>query len=194
MVLSLAVALLVFVLLACWFGYQLLAQNGRILRRIEALEETVERLSITSPDPSLKKSRLKRDGLEPGTQAPDFRIPRVDGGELTLAEFRGRPVVLVFSDPNCEPCDAVAPRLQERHGGDVAIVMVSRGELDANRAKIAQHGLTFPVGLQRQWEISREYAMFATPIAYQIDETGRIAAPVAVGPKAILSLFTNLHR
>src|SRR5205823_1016578 len=100
--------------------------------------------------------------------APFFRVPRLDGGELSLEEYRGRRVLLVFSDPHCGPCDALAPRLEEaaRAKGDVQIVMVSRGDLEENRRKAAVLGLSFPIGLQRQWEISKHYAMFATPIAY----------------------------
>jgi peroxiredoxin len=68
--------------------------------------------------------------------------------------------------------------------------MISRGEPKENRAKVKQHGLTFPVVLQQQWEISRRYAMFATPIAYLIDEAGVIAKDVAVGEDAILKLLS----
>jgi hypothetical protein len=49
--------------------------------------------------------------------------------------------------------------------------------------------LTFPVVLQPHWEISRRYAMFATPIAYLIGEAGVIAHDVAVGEDAILKLL-----
>ncbi len=31
-----------------------------------------------------------------GAQAPDFTLPRSGGGEVSLASFRGRPVVLAF--------------------------------------------------------------------------------------------------
>ena len=67
--------------------------------------------------------------------------------------------------------------------------MVSKGEPKENRAKVKEHGLTFPIVLQQQWEISRRYAMFATPIAYLIDETGKIEKDVAVGTEPILALL-----
>jgi hypothetical protein len=53
--------------------------------------------------------------------------------------------------------------------------MISKGEPRDNRAKVKEHGLTFQIVLQQQWEISRRYAMFATPIAYLVDESGLIA-------------------
>lgn len=69
--------------------------------------------------------------------------------------------------------------------------MVSRGEVEANRSKVCQHGITFPVVLQRHWEVSRQYAMFATPVAYLIDGAGLIAAEVATGPDAVMNLLAG---
>jgi peroxiredoxin len=142
------------------------------------------------PDPSLARSRLNRNGLKAGAIAPEFRLPRLGGGELTLTELRGRRVLLVFSDPECGPCEELAPRLEELHlrRRDLHVVVVSRREIDANRAKAAKLGLSFPIVLQRQWEISREYGMFATPIGYLIDEQGIIVRDVAVGVEPILAL------
>jgi len=67
--------------------------------------------------------------------------------------------------------------------------VISRGEIEDNRAKVKEHGLTFPVVLQQHWEISRRYAMFATPIAYLIDEAGVLTHEVAIGEEAILKLL-----
>src|SRR5205823_6374490 len=65
-----------------------------------------------------------------------------------------------------------------------------RGAVEANRAKAAQYGLTFPLVLQRQWELSREYALFGTPVAYVVDKEGRTMAEGAVGAEAILALLS----
>src|SRR5207247_1794831 len=129
---------------------------------------------------SLARSRINRDGLKVGTLAPSFRLPRLDGGELVLEELRGKRVLLVFSDPHCGPCAALALELERFHWThpEVELVMISRGEPKENRAKVKKHGLSFPVLLQRQREISRLYAMFATPMAYLIDEAGVIAQNV----------------
>ncbi len=120
----------------------------------------------------LARSRIKRDGLKAGTPAPEFCLPRLDGrGELSLSELRGRQVLLVFSSPDCGPCNTLAPQLEKFHRGhpELELVMISKGEPADNRAKVKEHGLTFPVVLQQQWEISRRYAIFATPIAYLLE-------------------------
>jgi peroxiredoxin len=145
------------------------------------------------PDPSLARSRLNRNGLKAGATAPDFTLPRIDGGELSLADLRGERVLLVFSDPDCVPCDELAPRLQTLHQqrSDLQVLVVSRRDAEATRAKAKKLGLTFPVVMQNQWELSLKYGMFATPIGYLIDEQGVLLSDVAVGVAPILELATR---
>lgn len=146
---------------------------------------------------SLARSKIKRDGLKPGTPAPDFQLSRLDGrGELSLSALRGRRVLIVFSGPHCEPCNELAPRLEKFHRKrpDVEVVMISNGEPDENRAKVKEHGLTFPVALQQSWAISRRYAIFATPAAYLIDQEGVITRDVTAGAEPILNLLTSLTK
>src|SRR5262249_4060501 len=139
----------------------------------------------------LHTSRLRRDGLKAGTPAPAFRLPRLDGGELSLEEFRGRRGLLVFSDPDCGPCTEVAPTLEEFHRGrfGVQVLMISRGGAEATGEKADELGLTFPVVLQRPWKISLLYGIFAVPIAYLIDEQGMLATDVVVGVPPIRALL-----
>jgi len=108
-----------------------------------------------------------------------------------LEEYRGRRLLLVFSDPDCGPCMELAPALEEFHRGDsgVQVLMISRRDVEANRRKVAELGLTFPVVLQRHWEISLLYGMFATPIVYLIDEQGVLATDVVVGAQPIRDLM-----
>lgn len=141
---------------------------------------------------SLDGSKLKRDGLEAGTPAPDFTLPRLDGGKLSLKQYSGQKTLLVFSDPDCSPCQQLAPKLEKLHRrAEVNVLMISRGDAEANRQKVAEHGLTFPVALQRHWEISRAYGIFATPVGYLIDEEGTLATRVAIGADAILNLTST---
>jgi len=194
------------ILISAWLGWQLLRQNGRLLLRIEALEERLNEFEFADGEQgedsskrfsngSLARSKINRDGLKAGTPAPDFRLPRLDGrGELSLSELRGKRVLLVFSSPQCGPCNTLAPELEKFHREhpEMGLVMISKGEAKENRAKVKEHGLTFPIVLQHQWEISRRYAMFATPVAYLIDESGTIQQDAAVGVEPILALMAGM--
>jgi peroxiredoxin len=144
----------------------------------------------------LGESRILRSGLRAGVPAPALTLPRLDGGELSLADYRGRPLLLVLSDPQCGPCTGLAAQLEAAHRAhpDIALVLVMRGSAGENRRKVAELGITFPVAFQSQWEVSRAFGMFETPAAFLIDERGRVAAEVAKGPEPILGLFERaLH-
>lgn len=140
----------------------------------------------------LSTSHIERHGLKPGTPAPAFRLPDLDGRPVALGDYRGRKVLLVLSDPNCGPCEELAPRLVDIHqrhrDNGLAVLMVGRGDPEANRRKAREHGFPFPVVVQRSWEISKQYGIFATPVAYLIDEQGVISRAVAQGVEAIQAL------
>lgn len=140
----------------------------------------------------LSESKLRRDGLPAGSLAPLFSLPGLDGQTVSLESYRGRKVLLVFSDPNCGPCDAVAPelaRIHEAHKGNgLSVVLVGRGGAEENRAKAEKFGFGFPVVLQKRWELSKEYGIFATPVGFLIDEAGVIAQSVGQGAAGIVAL------
>jgi len=141
----------------------------------------------------LSASRINRSGLPRGTPAPLFKLPLLNGGEVALEAYRGRRVMIVFSDPKCKPCHALMPELIAFHQRtpDIDILIISRGNIEAVRAEFEERPAPFPVAVQKSWEISRRYAMFATPIAYLIDESGKIASDIAAGPEPILILLAS---
>ena len=150
-----------------------------------------QRNKLSSERP-LTESHIERNGLKAGTPAPIFRLPDLQGRMVSLEEYRGRRVLLVFSDPQCGPCDALAPHLsrlhQEHENNGLALVLVGRGDEEENRRKAEQFGLRFPVVLQEKWKLSKEYGIFATPVAFLISKEGVIEKDVAVGRDAILAL------
>jgi len=73
----------------------------------------------------------------------------------------------------------------------LALILVGRGNSEENRRKAQQHGFQFPIVVQERWKLSKEYGIFATPVAFLIREDGVIAKDVAVGTDAILALTRN---
>jgi peroxiredoxin len=71
---------------------------------------------------------------------------------------------------------------------DLQVLVISRRDAGASRAKAESLNLSYPIVLQKQWEISLQYGMFATPIGYLIDEQGTVLKHVAVGVEPILAL------
>src|SRR6516164_7561027 len=141
------------------------------LRTLALLRWRLEQLEATTP------GRTGRGGLKPGKKAPDFTLPCVSGGEVSLHDFAGRRVFLVFTMSGCKPCHGIVPelnRLQRR--GDVQVLVVNNGELEATRQWAGEAGACFPVLAQQQFGVSKPYETYATPFAFLIDEKGVIAS------------------
>lgn len=140
----------------------------------------------------LSGSRIERTGLKAGTPAPLFQLPDVNGRAVSLDSYRGRQLLLVFTDPHCGPCDRVSEELarldQEHRNNGLAFMMVARGAAEENRRKTEDFGIEFPVVLQEKWKLSKEYGIFTTPAAFLVGKDGVIEKNVAVGFDAILEL------
>jgi peroxiredoxin len=178
----------------------LLDERGRIAKPVavgarevpELAKEAAGRGRRLATERPLTESRIEREGLKAGVAAPPFELPDLAGRLISLQEQRGRPVLLVFSDPECGPCDALLPDLAHfecRHrDSGLAVLMISRGGAEENRTKAEAAGVEFPVVIQSGWRVSKEYGIFATPVAFLVDPEGVIASDLARGPDEILEL------
>ncbi len=188
-----AVLLLVGLLLGeGWLLLNLLRQNGRLLLRIEALEARQGGADTGNAAPHPVA------GLPVETPAPAFALPTLDGTRVALAALRapGKPVLLVFSDPGCGPCTALLPTLarwQHEHRDMLTVALVTHGTPEANRAKVAEHGLRH-VLLQQDREVAQAYQVQGTPSAVLVQPDGTIGSPVAAGADAIATVVERtLH-
>jgi methylamine dehydrogenase accessory protein MauD len=141
------------------------------LRALGLLRWRLEQLEATTP------SRMGRGGLKPGKKAPDFTLPSVAGGEVSLHDFAGRRVFLVFTQSGCRPCHKVAPELNRLHdAGTVQVLVVNNGDAEATQKWAGEVKARFPVLRQQQFAVSRRYETYGTPFAFLIDERGVIVS------------------
>lgn len=193
--LALGVILLAALLGGGWLALQLLQQNGRLLVRLEALEAQAangQPLAAATPQ---AEPEPEPAGLRIGTVAPAFELPDLDGETHSLAALRGQgqPVMLLFSDPGCGPCQALMPdigRWQREQEGKLTIALISRGTVEANRAKSAEHSIQ-RVLLQENSDVSGQYQAYGTPSAVLVSPAGMIASPLAQGATAIRALVAR---
>ena len=142
---------------------------------------------------SLESSRIARNGLRPGSDAPLFAARLLNGGWFAMERNQARDQLLVFTDPTCGPCGDLLSELVtfRPRTPDVAIVVVTRGDRELNLRRFGSIGLDVPVLHQRGWEVGRRYGIFATPSAQLVDKAGKIAGKVAVGKRSILELLAG---
>jgi peroxiredoxin len=186
---------LVLALLAGQWGFlvHLVRQNGRLLVRLEAVEATLaEGGSVATSQNGTPTHQA--EGLPVGSAAPEFSLSGLHGETLTLDALRssGKPVMALFTDPDCGPCNAMLPdvgRWQEEHTQKLTFALVSRGEVEENKTKAQEHGLR-NVLLQKDWEVSEAYEVRGTPSAVLVSSDGKIASPVAGGVEGIRGLLS----
>lgn len=111
--------------------------------------------------------------------APDFSLPRLGGGRLSLSALRGRVVLLHFWATWCLSCRREMPQIQalQRHyGRDVAVlgVNVDRGNPAGVARFVRTHGIGFPTVLDADGTVRRRYRIRALPTSYLIGRDGRI--------------------
>jgi peroxiredoxin len=170
-----------------------LLQNGRLLVRLEAVEESLATGGSIAPSQNGTPVH-QAEGLPVGSQAPEFNLSGLHGETLTLEALRSsaKPVMALFTDPGCGPCNAMLPdvgRWQEEHAQKLILALVSRGEVEENKTKAQEHGLS-NVLLQKDWEVSESYEVRGTPSAVLIGPDGKIASPVAGGVEGIRGLLS----
>nr|MDQ3044514.1 peroxiredoxin family protein [Chloroflexota bacterium] len=126
-----------------WLLVHLLGQNGRLLLRVDALETALRGGGLMAPvdvEPEPIAPAIPELGLPIGAQAPDFSLSGVYGETMTLSALRapGKPIMLIFSDPKCAPCNALMPeigRWQREHASAITVALIGRGTADVNRGK-----------------------------------------------------------
>ena len=148
-----------------WLLVHLLGQNGRLLVRFDKIEEALAEHDIEIP--ADEEDAEEEEGLPYGAPAPAFTLTGVHGETMTLDALRAqaKPVLLVFSDPGCGPCNALMPdigRWQRDQAAKLTVAVISGGDAAANKAKSDEHGLT-NVLLQKGSEVNRPLPRRAAP-------------------------------
>jgi thiol-disulfide isomerase/thioredoxin len=173
--------------------FQLTAQNGRLLLEFEALSMRTDRSSAL-PRPA-KNVPASFVGLPVGAPAPKFSLNDVLGQKVSLDSLLriGQPILLVFTDPNCGPCDALMPTLSQwqQKLSELLLVVVSRGTSEENRIKASQFGLA-SVLLQKDREVQVDYQALGTPSSVLVMADGNIGSGVAQGRDEIHALLTHI--
>jgi cytochrome c biogenesis protein CcmG, thiol:disulfide interchange protein DsbE len=122
-----------------------------------------------------------------GSVAPVFTLSRLDGpGKVSLASYRGKPVVLNFWASWCDPCKGEAAVLERdwtsyRNRG-VVFLGVDYHDLAPDARKfVTAHALTFPMLEDGSGKVTGSYGVSQVPETYVLDRQGRVVAHLA-GP------------
>jgi hypothetical protein len=168
-------------------SWQLLAQNGRLARRLEELES-----GAGAPREDLA-ARLVPGAPAVGDPAPDVALVDLAGARLRIAALLDgdRGLALVFTDPACSACEQVLDDVARgRRASGAAVVLVGGGDPVATAAKAQRHGID-GVLLDHDGSASLALGVAGVPGAVLIDRAGRIGCEPALGPDAVRALLAR---
>ena len=113
-----------------------------------------------------------------GPPAPDRTFATTDGGELSLADLRGEPLVVNFWASWCPPCVAEMPDLERVHadrGDEVRFIGINtQDDLADAQALAEQTGVTYELGLDPDGALFSDFEVVAMPSTFFIDAAGGI--------------------
>ncbi|MHB8328601.1 MAG: peroxiredoxin family protein [Acidimicrobiales bacterium] len=118
---------------------------------------------LTAGHSSPSKNAYAVGSPGPGSTAPTFALAATSGGTFSLAEARGKTVLLYFQEGiDCEPCwtqlKVIQDDMAKFHGlGIDKVVSITTDPLSALRQKAADEGVTIPVLSDPNLTVSRAY-------------------------------------
>jgi cytochrome c biogenesis protein CcmG/thiol:disulfide interchange protein DsbE len=119
-------------------------------------------------------------GVAIGDPAPQEPLPRLEGeGSQSLADYRGRWVLVNFWASWCLPCRAEAPELesfqQERGGAKFTVVGIDSRDLTGDgRDFVAKYGLSYPQLRDGDGDAAHDYGTTGVPENYLVNPAGKV--------------------
>ncbi|MBM3935318.1 MAG: TlpA family protein disulfide reductase [SAR202 cluster bacterium] len=129
--------------------------------------------------------------------APDFALPLFDGATTTLADYRGKPLVINFWASWCGPCRDEARALEQtwRKYRDRGVVFLGPNIQDADRSArsyIAEFGITYPNGRDAQGRMAIDYGVVGMPVTFFVNAEGIVVRRyVGAMPQTILDQWVG---
>ena len=114
--------------------------------------------------------------------APDFTVTDMDGNEVKLSDFFGKPIVLNFWASWCGPCQYEMPDFEkayQEYGEDVQFLMVNLTDGYSETVNSAKNflegtGYTFPVYFDTLSDAAKTYQVYSIPCTYFLDSNGAV--------------------
>jgi peroxiredoxin len=117
--------------------------------------------------------------IAPSTPAPDFTLHSMSGPNMRLKEQRGRVVMVNFWATWCAPCRQEMPQLnrlyQKYRSAGFVLLGVNVDDDPSKAAEVATKlGVTFPVLLDPEKNVSKLYDLSTMPSTVIIDRDGKV--------------------
>ena len=115
-----------------------------------------------------------------GSRAPDFRLPRLEGGMTALQQILANgPAVIAFFKTTCPVCQLTLPYLERIHkSGTLPVYAISQDDAEDTREFNRQFGVALPTLLdtgRSGYPVSDAYGISSVPTTFLIERDGGIS-------------------
>jgi len=127
-------------------------------------------------------------------KAPSFCLKTLDGNQVILNDFKGKPILLKFWATWCPSCVEELPMMEKFSEGRKDQLVILLAAIDGEKEKkvqrlIKEKKVTLPVLLDPKAKIARSYGVNFIPVSFLISQEGLIVGTVVgerdwVSPKA----------
>jgi len=169
--------------LLLWAGWHNLRE------RKLAMQKARENQVVLIPDKAGQAEGEGADDLAPkmrGKKAPSFVLTDLQGKKVSLADYKGRPVLVNFWATWCGPCKVEMPwfeQLRNQYASQGFEILGLADDADAGKdaiSKVAQKsGVTYPI-LLTDGKVQDAYGgLDVLPMSFYIDRNGVIVEQTA---------------
>ncbi len=131
--------------------------------------------------------------LQPGTQAPDFTLLDAEGNQTSLADYRGKNVIVYFypeaATAGCttEACD-FRDSLASLQGSGYEVLGVSPDAPEKLAKFTGQFGLTFPLLADEDHSVALAYGAWGEKLVNGEITEGIVRSTVVLDPEGNVTL------
>ncbi len=114
--------------------------------------------------------------VEIGRPAPPFKLPDLNGREISLSQFKGKVVMLDFWATWCGPCRMTMPlleKLQKEYPSNMVLLAINLQETPgAVREYMREQNVNSQVLLDEQGSVGEAYGSAQIPMQVLVDKAG----------------------
>ena len=148
----------------------------------DSINETASNSSNADTESAETANQTESTTSDTKNLAPNFTVYDLEGNEVNLTDFFGKPIIINFWASWCGPCKTEMPDFNEAYEtykDEITFLMVnmtdgSRETKELASSFIAESGYTFPVYYDTEYSAAMTYSVSSLPTSFFLNAEGEL--------------------